>query len=163
MACRPSGRRRCARSSTRSPPARTGSPSSARVPRVTSRRVLASDLVVPAAEELHEAETVAEGIRHQRELAPRIGRHGFLKLSPGGERRFHCAVDVLDDEVEMHGRPVPLVSAQAVGWFYEEVYRGGRAEHLHAGRTEAATAPQAEGRGVKAHRLVQVIDIEVDE
>ena len=67
------------------------------------------DLVVAPPEELNQAESMAERISHERELAPFLYRNGILEPRTGRNRFLYGSVDVTHDKIEMNGGPVALV------------------------------------------------------
>ena len=77
--------------------------------------LLLRDLVIAATEELDETETVAEGISHQRELAPLVRSDGLFEPCPSDFSSLHRRFDFINDKIKMDWRPVPLVTSPLRG------------------------------------------------
>src|SRR5690606_7813323 len=133
--------------------------------------ILVGDLVVASPQELHEAEAVPEGIGHQRELSPPLNRHRLLDRRPGRNRALHGFLDVVDDEIEMHRRPMPLVRPDLVrrlrdpGPFllFEKVDGARAARELDTPAAETPPHDEPERRTVETLAGLELLDVDVDQ
>jgi len=132
---------------------------------------LLGDLVVTAAEELEEAKSMAEGVDHQCELAPRgSGDRGF-ELCAGVECVLNGGLDVVDHEVEVHGGPMTAVATRlccgvgggGTGCLQEEVDGSGATEHLDAMGAKATSRLEAKGGLIEMDGLGEVVDVDIGE
>src|SRR5690606_20755500 len=122
------------------------------------RHVLVGDLVVAPADELHEAEAVPEGIGQQGELPSASHGDGLLERRTRGHGALDGFLDVVDDEIEMHRRPMPLVRPHHVRGgrdrrsflLVEEIYRARGASQLDAPATETPADGEPERVTVEA-------------
>ncbi|ACO80612.1 hypothetical protein AvCA_44950 [Azotobacter vinelandii CA] len=147
--------------------------------RVVRRRGLCSlgpcpsvrNFVVATAEELHETEPVTEWVAHERQPAPFMRRDGPLEPRARPNRSFDGALDLFDDEIQMGRRPVArIVSNLRSQIRYRRPRRlgkqvdGGRAsDHFHAKAPEATADTQPEGSAVETNRLLEIVDVDIDQ
>jgi len=129
------------------------------------------DLVIAPAEELDQADAVAERVGKERELAPFVRGGRAFDARAGGLGACHRGVDVGDDEIEMHRRPVAAVTAPvgrgrgggAAGRLGEEVDRRGGAEKLDRPLAEAAANGQTEGLRVERRGGPDLGNVDIDQ
>src|SRR5690606_8062801 len=106
-----------------------------------------------------------------RELAPLARHDRCFQHRACRDRVVGRGLDVVDDEVEMHGRPMPVVASRVVRRLRcpgarslrEQVDRRGSPEELDAELAEAPARRQAEGRAVEPLRAGEIVDIDVDQ
>ena len=72
------------------------------------------DLGIASADELQQAETVAEGIAQSRDAAPVESLNRVLQRCSGGNGTVYRSLKIIDRKIEMDGSPVPPVGAKNV-------------------------------------------------
>ncbi len=80
-------------------------------------------------------------------------------------------IDIIDNEVEMHGRPVPRVAPRLAGrgagdrprFLHQQVERRRAADQLDAAIAEPPPDLQIEQRRVERSRTREIVDVDVDE
>lgn len=130
---------------------------------------LLSDFVIPAPDKLHKAKAVAKRIGHKSELAPPEHPNRLFEQRSRRDGSLNRRFDFINDKVEMHRRPMALISPslrscncrRSPRFFHQEIYRSRTANHLQSDGAEAAADFQPKGRTVKAHRLIKVINVQI--
>src|SRR4029453_4919982 len=130
-----------------------------------------SDVIISGADELQDAEPVAERIAHSGDATPREGLNSIFKLGPGRQRALDRRFNILDLKVQMHRRPVAAIIAWqrnlrrggAARWFAQEVHVRRYSDHLGY-RAAEKTPAKAEAKCtlVKGYPLLKIVDVDVD-
>src|SRR4029450_3615418 len=70
-----------------------------------------SDVIISGADELQDAEPVAERVAHHSEAPPSEGLNGAFRFGPSRQRASDRKFNIFDLKVQMHRRPVATIIA----------------------------------------------------
>jgi hypothetical protein len=95
----------------------------------------------------------------------------MLQLRAGGDGALDGAINLFDDEIEMHGGPVARVTAdlagrdgrRSTGLLGQQIERRWAAEHFNAKVAELPSDTEPEGRDVELPGSIEVVHVQVDE
>jgi hypothetical protein len=113
---------------------------------------------------------VAERVGEVRDPPPDLIQGLAFARRARGDCALHRRVEVVDDEIEVNGRPVAGVAPRrgrgerrAPGLLLEQEHARRRTDELHGSRAEASTRPEPERARVELDALLEIGNVEVHE
>src|SRR4029453_11295983 len=130
-----------------------------------------SDVIISGADELQDAEPVAERVVHFSNVTPRERLNVAFRFGTGRQRALDRRFNIFDLKVQMHRRPVAAIIAWqrnlrrggAPWWFPQERHGRRYPDHLGPRATEKTPAKaEAKCPLVKGYPLLKIVDVDVD-
>ncbi len=127
------------------------------------------NFIVASIEKLDETQTVAERISKYCDLAPPFGADRVLDQGARRHGPRERALDPVDDDVKVHRRPVPVVSAKArsgtdrASLLTQKEEGNLPAYQLHSARPEPPSDRKPESIGVERNRTLEIRHVNIDQ
>jgi hypothetical protein len=127
------------------------------------------DFVIAAAKELDQTEAVAERVGQDGDVAPNLDLGFALELGAGSKSARQGGLDIIDDQIEMHGGPVTRVAARFIPSadrafrFFEQVEPNRQAGELSGPGAQAARDDQSKRPSIESDGFGQIGDVDVDQ
>jgi hypothetical protein len=137
--------------------------------RYRGRRGGSGNLAIAAAEKLDQAQAVAERVSDGDDFAPSRSLDLCLSACPCSDGADESGLHILHYHVEMHGRPVAIVSTQALCrahrafWLLQETQTHGPSVELRTVDSKSPHDGEAEGGRVEGNGRGHIGDIDIDE
>lgn len=125
------------------------------------------DLVIATVEEFDQAQAMPERVRQPCDFAPDFNPNLLLDLGTSADCSGQRAIDVVHDDVQVEGCPVPFVAAAATGCgrssssLFEQPYGRRPSRQLRSLFTKAPPDCQAERLRVERDCLFKIGDVNI--